>query len=122
VIRTRQSSVVFTAAILAGVVAILYFARDLIPLALAITLALILSPPVAWLRRLHLPRVAATLLVMFVSVSIAGAVGLCDCEPTIERRGSRRGMRQGNLSRSASGRHRSRSALFAFLRMMKPTR
>ncbi|HEY6340220.1 MAG TPA: AI-2E family transporter [Bryobacteraceae bacterium] len=75
-IRTRQSAVVLTAAILAGAIAILYFARDvLIPLALAITLALILSPAVAWLRRLHLPRVAATLLVMFVSVSIAGMAG-----------------------------------------------
>jgi predicted PurR-regulated permease PerM len=73
---TRQSSVVLTAAVLVGAVAILYFARDiLIPLALAITLALVLSPAVAWLRRLHLPRFAATLLVMLVSVSISGTVG-----------------------------------------------
>jgi predicted PurR-regulated permease PerM len=76
VIRTRQYPVVLTAAVLVGAVAVLYFARDiLIPLAFAITLALVLSPAVAWLRRLHLPRFAATLLVMFVSLSIAGAVG-----------------------------------------------
>jgi predicted PurR-regulated permease PerM len=76
VIRTRQSPIVLTAAVFVGVVAVLYFARDiLIPLALAITLALVLSPAVTWLHRLHLPRFAATLLVMLVSVSIAGAVG-----------------------------------------------
>jgi hypothetical protein len=76
VIRTRQYPVGLTAAVLVGAVAVLYFDRDiLIPLALAITLALVLSPAVAWLRRLHLPRFAATLLVMFVSLSIAGAVG-----------------------------------------------
>jgi predicted PurR-regulated permease PerM len=76
VIRTRQYPIVLTATVLFGAVAVLYFARDiLIPLALAITLALVLSPAVAWLRRLHLPRFAATLLVMFVSLSIAGAVG-----------------------------------------------
>jgi predicted PurR-regulated permease PerM len=64
VIRTRESPVALTAAIFVGAVAVLYFARDiLIPLALAITLALVLWPAVAWLRRLHLPRVAATLLV-----------------------------------------------------------
>jgi predicted PurR-regulated permease PerM len=76
VIRTGQSPVVLTAAVLVGAVAVLYFARDiLIPLALAITFALVLSPAVAWLRRLHLPRFAATLLVMLVSVSMAGTVG-----------------------------------------------
>jgi predicted PurR-regulated permease PerM len=76
VIRTRQSPVVLAAAALVGAVAVLYFARDiLIPLALAITLAPVLSPAVAWLRRLHLPRFAATLLVMLVSVSMAGTVG-----------------------------------------------
>ncbi|HEU5239512.1 MAG TPA: AI-2E family transporter, partial [Pyrinomonadaceae bacterium] len=75
-IRTRQSSVVLTAALLVGVVAVLYFARDiLIPLALAITLALILSPAVTWLHKIHIPRFAGALLVMLVSVSITGSVG-----------------------------------------------
>jgi predicted PurR-regulated permease PerM len=76
VIRPRQSPVVLTAALLVGVVAVLYFARHiLIPLALAITLTLILSPAVTWLRKLRVPRFAAALLVMLVSVSIAGSVG-----------------------------------------------
>jgi predicted PurR-regulated permease PerM len=76
VIRPRQSSAVLTAALLVGVVAVLYFARHiLIPLALAITLTLILSPAVTWLRKLRVPRFAAALLVMLVSVSIAGSVG-----------------------------------------------
>jgi len=76
VIRPRQSPVALTAALLAGVVAVLYFARDvLVPLAAAITLALILSPAVAWLHRRRLPRFMAALLVMFLSASIAGSVG-----------------------------------------------
>ncbi len=62
-------------ALLVGAVAILYFARDiLIPLALAITLALILSPAVTWLHRMRVPRFAGALLVIFVSVSSAASV------------------------------------------------
>ena len=50
-------------------IAILYFARDtFIPLALALTLALIFSQPVAWLQRRGIPRTLAALLVMAFSV------------------------------------------------------
>ncbi len=74
-IRPRQSSSISTAATLCGVIAILYFARDiLIPLALAITLALIFSAPVAWLERLHIPRFAAALLVITAAISITGGI------------------------------------------------
>ncbi|HTC91277.1 MAG TPA: AI-2E family transporter [Bryobacteraceae bacterium] len=65
-----------TAAVLAGVVAVLYFARDiLIPLALAVTLTLILSPAVGWLQKMHIRRVPGTLLVMLVMVSTASGIG-----------------------------------------------
>ena len=50
-------------------IAILYFARDtFIPLALALTLALIFSQPVAWLQRRGIPRTLAALLVMAFSL------------------------------------------------------
>jgi predicted PurR-regulated permease PerM len=76
VTRPRQSSGFYTAAILVGVVAVLYFARDiLIPLSLAITLTLVLSPAVAWLEKLRIGRVAAALLVMFVTISVASGIG-----------------------------------------------
>jgi predicted PurR-regulated permease PerM len=55
---------------------VLYFARDiLIPLALAITLTLILSPAVGWLQKLHIRRVPGTLLVMLLVVSAASGIG-----------------------------------------------
>ncbi len=73
--RPNQSSLLRIAAILAGAVAALYLARDvLIPLAFAITLTLILSPAVGWLQKLHIRRFPGTLLVMLVAVSIAGGV------------------------------------------------
>jgi predicted PurR-regulated permease PerM len=74
-IRSRQPAV-YTLAILLAVIAILYFARDiLIPLAFAIVLSLVLSPAVYWLQRFRVRRFPATLLVMFVSVSTACGVG-----------------------------------------------
>ena len=58
-----------------GGIAILYLARDtFIPLAFAITLALILSPLVNWLQRHHLHRVPAALLVMTLSIVIVAGV------------------------------------------------
>lgn len=73
--RPRQSSLLRTAAVLAGAVAVLYLARDvLIPLALAITLTLILSPAVGWLQKLHIRRFPGSLLVMLVAVFLAGGV------------------------------------------------
>ena len=47
--------------------AVLYLARDiLIPLAFAITLALILSPAVGWLQKLHIRRFPAGKPAFFV--------------------------------------------------------
>ncbi len=73
---SRKASGVRTAAILVAVIAILYLARQiLIPLVFAIVLALVLSPAVAWLQKLGLGRLPSVLLIMVVSIAIAGGVG-----------------------------------------------
>jgi predicted PurR-regulated permease PerM len=77
-VKTRPphgASSIRTAAILVGSIAVLYLARQiLIPLAFAITLTLILSPAVDWLRKVHLGRVPSALLVMVVSIAAAGGI------------------------------------------------
>src|SRR4051812_24076590 len=57
----------------------LYFGREFfVPLALAILLSFALAPPVRWLRRVHMPRLPAVLLVVVVAflliLSFAGVV------------------------------------------------
>src|ERR1700681_2582720 len=74
-IRPRRSSGIRMAAILTGVIAVLYLAREiLIPLAFAITLSLVLSPAVGWLQDIHIRRFPAVLVVMIVSITIAGGI------------------------------------------------
>ena len=69
------SSSVRTAAILIAVIAVMYLAREiLIPLALAITLALVLTPAVDWLQKMRLGRVPAVALVMIVTIAATGGV------------------------------------------------
>jgi len=64
------SSGVRTAAILLAVIAMLYLARQiLIPLAFALTLALILTPAVVWLQKMRVGRVASVALVMIVTIA-----------------------------------------------------
>jgi predicted PurR-regulated permease PerM len=59
-----------------GVIAVLYLAREvLIPLAFAVTLALILAPAVNWLRKLHIARAPAALIAVTVSVAALGFIG-----------------------------------------------
>jgi predicted PurR-regulated permease PerM len=73
---STRSSGVRTAAILVAVIAILYVARGiLIPLAFAIVLTLVLTPAVAWLQKLGLARFPSVLIIMVVSIAIAGGVG-----------------------------------------------
>src|SRR5665213_1623453 len=70
-----RSSTIQTAVVLTLVVSPLYFARAiLIPLAFAITLALVLSPAVGWLQKLHMRRMVAVLIVMLVTLMVAGFV------------------------------------------------
>src|SRR6202035_2953179 len=74
--RLPGSSGVRNAAILIAVISALYLARDiLIPLAFAITLALILTPAVAWLQKIRVSRVPAVALVMLVTIAAAGGIG-----------------------------------------------
>jgi predicted PurR-regulated permease PerM len=64
-----------TAAILIAVIAVLYLAREiLIPLALAITLALVLTPAVDWLQKMRVRRVPAVALVMIVTIAATAGV------------------------------------------------
>ncbi len=58
------------------VIATLYFARIVfIPLALALLLSLVLSPPVAFLEKIKLPRALAIFLVVILMVGLMGLVG-----------------------------------------------
>jgi predicted PurR-regulated permease PerM len=70
------SSGVRTIAIVMAVISVLYLARDiLIPLSFAITLALILSPAVAWLGKIRVSRVPSVALVMVLTIAAGGAMG-----------------------------------------------
>ncbi len=58
------------------IIAGLYFAREvLIPIVLAILLSFLLVPVVELLRRVHLPKVAATLLSVVLALGIVLAIG-----------------------------------------------
>ncbi len=73
--RPPRSSGVRTAAVVIGVIAVLYLAREiLIPLALAITLTLVLTPAVGWLQKLHIGRFPGALLVILVSMAVVGGI------------------------------------------------
>ena len=74
--RLPGSSSLRSAAILLAVISVMYLARDiLIPLALAMTLALILSPAVSGLQKIRLGRVPAVALVMVVTMAATGGIG-----------------------------------------------
>lgn len=62
--------------ITAGVViAALYFGKELLmPLALALLLSFLLTPPVTWLERMRLGRAASVAIVLVLAVSIAGGL------------------------------------------------
>jgi predicted PurR-regulated permease PerM len=54
----------------------MYLAREvLIPLAFALVLSLIWTPPVNWLQKLHIRRAPAVLIVVVLSLGVAGDVG-----------------------------------------------
>ena len=71
--------------VLIAVIAVLYFAREiLIPLAFAVTLAMILSPAVAWLAKLHIGRTFAALAVVLVSIIATGVISFIIFNQTIQ--------------------------------------
>src|ERR1700676_5549470 len=58
------------------VIATLYFARVVVvPFALALLFAFLLTTPVTWLQRIHVHRVPAALLVLTLAVAGVGAIG-----------------------------------------------
>jgi predicted PurR-regulated permease PerM len=70
---------------LAVVAAALYFAKEvLVPLALAVLFAFLLTPLVSRLERLRLGRVASVVLVMIVAFSLVGGVGWVVANQLIE--------------------------------------
>jgi len=74
--RSRRAGSVRNLLIVIAAVAALYLARAiLIPLALAVTLALILAPAVAWLVKMHVGRVLAALATVVISVVAVGLIG-----------------------------------------------
>src|ERR1017187_2562365 len=74
--KSPVSSGLRNIAILVAVVGVLYMARELlIPLAFAVTLSLILVPPIAWLQKLRMGRIPAALVVMVVAIAGTAAIG-----------------------------------------------
>ncbi len=74
--RISDSSGLTLFVMVAGSVAVLYLARDvLIPFAIALTLTFLLTPLVRLLQRAHLPRVVAVLVVMVISTAFAVGLG-----------------------------------------------
>jgi predicted PurR-regulated permease PerM len=62
--------------ILAAVIVVLYAGREVfIPLAFAIVLSLVWSPPVNWLQKLRIPRAPAVLMVVILSLAAGGWIG-----------------------------------------------
>ena len=62
--------------IAAIVIGALYFGREvLLPLAVAILLSFVLTPPVLVLRRIKVPRVLAVSIVVLTAVAIIGGLG-----------------------------------------------
>ena len=75
--RNSSSTALRTIAILVGVVAVLYLAREiLIPLAFSIILTLILSPAVSWLTKARLGRGVASVVVMVIAVSAMAGISV----------------------------------------------
>ncbi len=60
---------------IAFVIAALFFGKEvLIPLALAFLLSFLLTPPVAWLEKLKLGRIASVVLVLTIAFSLGGGL------------------------------------------------
>jgi predicted PurR-regulated permease PerM len=65
---------VLTAIVIVMVIASLYFGREVfVPIALSILLSFALAPPVRWLRTIHVPRIAAVLLVVTMAFAFIAA-------------------------------------------------
>jgi predicted PurR-regulated permease PerM len=68
------SSPMMTTLVMVVVVASLYFGREIfVPIALSILLSFALAPPVRWLRAVHVPRIAAVLIVVSLAFAFIAA-------------------------------------------------
>ncbi|SNT23017.1 Predicted PurR-regulated permease PerM [Noviherbaspirillum humi] len=77
VARPAQGGGVMTAALLLLTIAALYFGREIfVPFALAVLLSFMLAPLVAWLRRLHVPRVPSVILVVVAAFAFIGGLSV----------------------------------------------
>jgi predicted PurR-regulated permease PerM len=73
----RPGSSITTAAFVLLTIAALYFGRDIfVPFALAVLLGFMLAPPVNWLRRLSVPRMAAVVLVVTTTVALIAGISV----------------------------------------------
>ena len=58
-------------------IAVLYFGRDiLVPLAMAVLLSFMLAPVVAWLERLHVPRIPAVIAAVAMAFIVISGFGV----------------------------------------------
>src|SRR5271165_7129226 len=74
--RASEDSGLRSIVLVAGTIAVLYVARDvLIPFAIALTFTFLLSPLVRWLQGLRYPRAIAVLAVLLIATS--ASVGVC---------------------------------------------
>ena len=72
----KSSDNLATIVVMLITVAVLYVGSEIfVPFALAILLSFLLAPPVAWLRRIHMPRTAAVALVVTTSVALLAGFG-----------------------------------------------
>jgi predicted PurR-regulated permease PerM len=72
----RSNDSLATIVVMLITVAVLYVGSEIfVPFALAILLSFLLAPPVAWLRRIHMPRTAAVALVVTTSVALLASFG-----------------------------------------------
>ena len=75
-VAPRRSSSIRTVAVVIGVIATLYVAREiLIPLAFSVMLTLILTPVVARMVKIGLARSFSSVLVVVISVVVAAGIG-----------------------------------------------
>jgi predicted PurR-regulated permease PerM/GAF domain-containing protein len=66
-----------TALIVLAVIATLYFGEGIfVPFALAVLLSFMLAPALNWLRRLHIPRVPAVILVVMFAFTVLGGLSV----------------------------------------------
>ena len=89
VVPAAETQPALTLAIVVAVIAGLYFGREIfVPIALSILLSFALAPPVRWLRRIHIPRIAAVLLVVTLAfMLIAGFASVVAWQVTDLARG-----------------------------------